>query len=308
MTRRAAVITTIAACALAAAGPAAAATRPPASAGTPGSSAVTRLLGPGARWLRPGTRPARGRRARDGRAASAAATVFTGAELFGVSCTGRAQCTATGLVSTRSGKNARTLAERWNGTKWVVQATPTPLTSGLLGGTLAAGVSCTSSHACVAAGYSYSKKTARLLGEGWNGSKWTAQATEQAARGRPAERHLLHLGQGLHDGGTTGQRGPAGRALERQEVVRAGRQGAWACWPACPAPASRNCIAVGRTARASAGRALERQGLVHRRPPGSPMQFSSLSSVSCRTTTDCVRRRSARQREHVHPRHRSPSS
>jgi hypothetical protein len=47
------------------------------------------------------------------------------------------------LVSTRSGKNTRTLAERWNGTKWVVQATPTPLSSGLLGGTLAAGVSCT---------------------------------------------------------------------------------------------------------------------------------------------------------------------
>jgi hypothetical protein len=50
-----------------------------------------------------------------------------------------------------------------------------PLSGGLLGGTLAAGVSCTSSHACVAAGYSYSKSKFSLLGEGWNGTKWATQ-------------------------------------------------------------------------------------------------------------------------------------
>ena len=86
MTRRAAVITMIAACTLAAAGPAAAAAAAPrVSAGTPGSSTVTRLLG--ARWLRFGTRPgAAGERAMIAQA-SAAAAGFAGAELIGVSCT-----------------------------------------------------------------------------------------------------------------------------------------------------------------------------------------------------------------------------
>ena len=114
--------------------------------------------------------------------APAASAGFTGAVLYGVSCTGRAQCTATGLVSTRSGKNARTLAERWNGTKWAVQATPTPLSGGLLGGTLSAGVSCTSSHACVAAGYSYSKKRGQAARRGVERPHVDGPAAEQAAR------------------------------------------------------------------------------------------------------------------------------
>jgi hypothetical protein len=51
-----------------------------------------------------------------GRAAAAASSLgFSGADLDGVSCTGKAQCTATGMASTRSGKNVKTVAERWNG-------------------------------------------------------------------------------------------------------------------------------------------------------------------------------------------------
>ena len=45
----------------------------------------------------------------------------------------------------------------------------------MLGGTLDGGVSCTSSTACVADGFSYSKKRMQLLGEGWNGHTWTTQ-------------------------------------------------------------------------------------------------------------------------------------
>ena len=93
------------------------------------------------------------------RAAAASSNVFSGAALYGVSCTGRKQCTATGSASTRTGKNYKPLAERWNGTTWAKQTTPIPNSGGLLGGTLTAGVSCTSSSACMAAGYSYSAKT-----------------------------------------------------------------------------------------------------------------------------------------------------
>ena len=89
-----------------------------------------------------------------------------GAALYGVSCTGRKQCTATGPASTRTGKNYKPLAERWNGTTWAKQTTPTTNSGGLLGGTLTAGVSCTSSSACMAAGYSYSAKTEPAAGRG----------------------------------------------------------------------------------------------------------------------------------------------
>lgn len=288
MTRRAAVITMIAACTLAAAGPAAAAAAAPrASAGTPGSSTVTRLLGPGARWLRFGTRPgAAGERAMIAQA-SAAAAGFSGAELIGVSCTGRAQCTATGLVTTRSGTNARTLAERWNGTKWVVQATPTPLSGGLLGGVLSAGVSCTSSHACVAAGYSYNKKTARLLGEGWNGSKWTAQALNK----QPA----LALPNGISctwakDCMTVGLRGSGtplaehwnGRKWSALATKGLGELVGVSC------TASRNCIAVGTNGATKALAERWNGKSWSTETTKQPMQFSELSSVSCRMTTDCV--------------------
>jgi hypothetical protein len=83
----------------------------------PGSSAVTRLNEP--RWVRPGIRPvAAGERTM---ASQAGPTEFTGALLYGVSCTGKAQCTA---VTTRSGKNSRTLAEQWNGSTWTQQTAP----------------------------------------------------------------------------------------------------------------------------------------------------------------------------------------
>lgn len=284
MTRRAAAITLVAACTLAAAGPAAAAAAAPGTraAGTPVTRAVSRLIKPTARWQRPGTRM----RAMVA-GTTAAAAQFAGAELDGVSCTGRAQCTATGLVTTRSGKNVRTLAERWNGTKWVVQATPTPLTNGLLGGTLSAGVSCTSSHACVAIGYSYSKTTARLLGEGWNGSKWTAQAlNKQPALALPAEVSCTWA----KDCMTVGVRGSGTPLTEHWNGKK------WSALAAKGAgdllgvdcTASRNCIAVGTN---GANKALAEQwnGTAWSiESVKQPMQFSELSSVSCRTATGCV--------------------
>jgi hypothetical protein len=45
--------------------------------------------------------------------------------LDGVSCTSRASCTAVGYSDTAP-PITTSLAERWNGTKWVIQATPNP--------------------------------------------------------------------------------------------------------------------------------------------------------------------------------------
>ena len=176
--------------AMLAAGPAGAAASPAAqaataaaaraAAGTPVSSAVARLNSPARQRFVPWGRATAGSQRHDDPAGPRwrpPRTAWASAEavLTAVSCTGRSQCTATGMASTRSGQNAKTLAERWNGTAWAVQSTPTPTSRTVLGGTLEGGVSCTSSTACVADGFSYSKKSMHLLGEGWNGRTWSTQ-------------------------------------------------------------------------------------------------------------------------------------
>ena len=152
-------------------------------------------------------------------AAAAAAAVSAGAQpaaaaairpgfLEAVSCPGATACTAVGEHPQET-----SLAERWGGTKWALQRTPsggsldavscssaTACTA--LGGSLGAlawngttwasqrvpipsavasgltGVSCTSATACTAVGwYETSDEMERLVWvDRWNGRKWTSQA------------------------------------------------------------------------------------------------------------------------------------
>ncbi len=197
-------------------------------------------------------------------AAAASAATFSGAELAGVSCTGRKQCTATGLASTRTGKNYKPLAERWNGTTWTAQRTPTTNSGGLPGGPPAAGVSCTSSSACMAAGFSYTATKSRLLGEGLERAHLDHPVRLHARGGRGTGRDLLYLGQGLHGGGHPFVGPDPGRALERPALVRRDHQ-AHGSAHGCVLPRHRELH--GRRMeqrREGAGRALEREGLVRR--------------------------------------------
>ena len=95
-------------------------------------------------------------------------------ELAGVSCPSANACIAVGF----SGNSVRpwvTLAERWNGRKWVLLPTPNP--SGSDGSELA-GVSCLSVTACTTAGDYYNKSDTDLtLAEGLTGTKWALQPT-----------------------------------------------------------------------------------------------------------------------------------
>jgi len=97
----------------------------------------------------------------------------TSAELSTISCTSSTACTAVGRYTAKG--NPTMLAERWDGTKWTIQTTPSPSEakeSSLLG------VSCTSSTSCVATGYYYNNAGTRLtLAEIWNGSEWSVQTT-----------------------------------------------------------------------------------------------------------------------------------
>src|SRR5215469_912521 len=94
--------------------------------------------------------------------------------LLGVTCTSASACMAVGASTTTTGA-ARPVAERWNGTRWTIQAAPNPPQGG---GSLN-GVSCTSASACTAVGAS----NAGTLAERWNGTRWTIQATPNPPQG-----------------------------------------------------------------------------------------------------------------------------
>jgi hypothetical protein len=104
----------------------------------------------------------------------AANTRSTDSLLDGVSCTGPASCAAVGSSFAPGGVTI-TLAERWNGTRWVIDPTASP------GDDLNTlwGVSCARpAHAgaavCVAGGYALSRgpKFAMPLADRWTGTRW----------------------------------------------------------------------------------------------------------------------------------------
>ncbi len=263
----------------------------PAAASPAASSAAAHAGNPAGRWLAPWERAratgSKSMSAQARTAATASSPGFSGAYLDGVSCTGRSQCTATGTATTRTGKNLKPLAERWNGTSWTVQSTPTTNTGGWLGGTLDGGVSCTSSTACVAAGYSYSKSFSRLLGEGWNGHSWAIQPDSRPATGGQAfgiscrwAKDCTAVGQRLT--GMTLAEHWNGRTWSAQTTKHLGELASVSC------PATGNCTAVGSN---SAGKALAAHWngkTWSDQSVASPQQLNLLGSVSCTAVKNCV--------------------
>jgi hypothetical protein len=90
----------------------------------------------------------------------------TSSYVSGVSCASATECIAVGSYVNSAGTTV-TLAERWDGSTWTIQTTPTPN-----GGNLVA-VSCSSATVCTAVG----SRNGQTLAERWNGSTWTIQAT-----------------------------------------------------------------------------------------------------------------------------------
>jgi hypothetical protein len=99
--------------------------------------------------------------------------------LTGVSCPSASACTAAGYYNDSTGIVV-TLAERWDGTAWTIQPTPSQRRAQ---GSFLTGVSCPSASACTAAGYYYnSTDTPATLAERWNGTAWTIQPTPNPRR------------------------------------------------------------------------------------------------------------------------------
>jgi hypothetical protein len=99
--------------------------------------------------------------------------------LQNVSCVSARACTAVGEHATpRLGGAA--LAERWNGRRWLIQATPAP--SGTQSRVLY-GVACASGQECVGAGAAYSGfEQSAALAERWSGNRWRTGNVRPPAR------------------------------------------------------------------------------------------------------------------------------
>ena len=94
-----------------------------------------------------------------------------GSSLSAVSCTSPTECTAVGTINLPPGPPL-TLAERWDGTKWSIQAMPQTGSNSYL-----TAVSCPSGAVCIAVGGSFNPTAAPTLAERWNGTTWSVQAT-----------------------------------------------------------------------------------------------------------------------------------
>jgi hypothetical protein len=89
--------------------------------------------------------------------------------LFGVSCTAPSACTAVGAGGPDPFTTFGTVAERWNGTAWSIQPTPTSSDPSYF----LSRVSCTTINTCTAVGNTDSG----LLAERWDGTSWSVQPT-----------------------------------------------------------------------------------------------------------------------------------
>jgi hypothetical protein len=93
-------------------------------------------------------------------------------QLNDVSCKSASACEAVGAFD--SGGTTQTLAEKWNGSNWVIQSTPNASSAAE---SALRGVSCTSASACEAVGQGATGPSSVSLAEVWNGTNWTIQTT-----------------------------------------------------------------------------------------------------------------------------------
>jgi hypothetical protein len=212
-------------------------------------------------------------------------------ELVSISCSSARACTAIG--STES----TLVAERWNGTKWAVEAPPTPK-----GGLIVnfGGVSCATRSECVAVGqFELLNKQGvprfYALAERWDGTKWTIQPTPLVLSNDyffgvscTAARQCTAVGFDLDSSHSENP------LIERWNGVK---------WVAQPTPAvagggslfsvscssARACTAVGEVDSNVGGTLAERWNGTKWSIQSMPVLAGAiLSSVSCASTSFCV--------------------
>jgi hypothetical protein len=232
----------------------------------------------------------------------------TDAGLNAVSCTSPGACTAVGEYFT-SGGTALTLAERWNGRRWRIQATPNPAGPAVgsgSGGSELLSVWCSAARACTAVGAFVKARTTVTLAEAWNGTSWRVQATPNPAGSLgsglagvscPSPGACTAAGSWQPSGTFAGV--PLAEAWNatrwRIEHAPSRRGAAAADLLAVSCPAARACTAVGGTSnRAGLGVPLaESWNGAHWRSqlipsPAGATEGSTLFAVSCTSPGACM--------------------
>ena len=183
-----------------------------------------------------------------------------------------------------------TLAERWDGSQWAIQATPSPR-----GARLSAlfSVSCTSASACTAVGQVVSSQGAStLLAERWNGTQWRIQAIPNPAAGGGFLNGVACTSAsactavGASNSGTLAERWN-GTRWRIQAIPNPAAGGAVLASVACNSSSA--CTAVGSS---NSGTLAEHWNGTRwsiqptPNPPGA--QFSFLNAVSCTSSSACA--------------------
>jgi len=214
-------------------------------------------------------------------------TVPTG-QLFWESCTATTSCTAVGTYVKASGL-AVTLAERWNGSQWLVQPTPNPQGAAV---SSLFGVSCTGSSACTAVGNSVDQAGAsQPLAERWDGTQWTIQPIPSPSQGGGSLNSVACpsasacTAVGVSNAGTLAERWD-GTRWAIQPTPNPSQGGGGLSGVACPSASA--CTAVGGS---NAGTLAERWDGVKWRiqPTPNPSQGGGfLTSVACPSASACT--------------------
>jgi hypothetical protein len=229
----------------------------------------------------------------------------TGSEFLAVSCSAAAACTAVGAttISTQGASATVSLAERWNGANWRIQATPNP---GRSVGTGLAGVSCSAATACTAAGsFDTTSHLARPTAAAWGGRTWRRQAAPSRAGASVANglvgvscavtHTCIAVGYGTASTGestTLAERWDGSRWRIQPTPVPVGTVSAGLAAVSCPSP--RACTGVGEyfsTGQRELPLAERWDGSRWRvQPvpdPAGARRGGELSAVSCPAATHC---------------------
>jgi len=213
----------------------------------------------------------------------------TSSVLSGVSCPSASGCIAVGSYVNSAGSRM-TLAEAWNGTNWSIQTTLNPTANSVL-----SSVSCTAANACTAVGASVNSSGAEAtLAESWDGNTWSIQQSPTPPGGATFS-GVSCVGATCTAVGGTSQNTP----LAEQWTT----SGGWVIPAAAPAgggvfssvscTGASACYAVGSSGRGALaeqwnGTTWTIQSTPNPLPAGIWNGGSSLSGVSCLSTTNCV--------------------
>ncbi len=218
--------------------------------------------------------------------------------LRGVSCVSASACVAVGYYELPGG-GERLLAERWDGSEWSIEPTPSP--AGTSEDELRS-VACSSASECTAVGYyALSSGAWRTLAERWDGSEWSVQPTPNMSGGAdrlmsvscPASTTCVAVG--FHKGsGDEAEEVPVAEHWDGSEwaleSIALGRSALYGV--SCTSVSA--CMAVGSSAPAGTAKALaERWDGSQWRIEGASAAYetggiSGLNAVACVSATYCV--------------------